>query len=946
MCWVFRSYAALFFACIGLASHAAVPPDSLTIKDKAFINTMAASLFHRYVDMLSAIASADAGDEEASMLMQGLLEAACAPGPDRLFIGTDAQIEDNVDPSAGPGSLSKDRRVGEYANDLLLFFNSDNAKGNPVQARLLKKREPARSEKVFTQVLYDIRFLGKHRSIQSPYRNNLRVLDLVADRDAGGTWRVLISADSWFDTTAVFPEYTLERDLASALSTRADTSALTAEQKQYRNSAEAVRMNEERERADRKKAYTHAIAAGKDYQAKGDLDNAITLFEEAKTRDPLAIEPIILLSECRRAKKVREERDRKTFDDLVKKGRALRSMREHERALSAFEQAAQVFPNDPALRATIDTVNAALRAKADREKHYISGSYDRSLTEAQDALKVGGPDALEHQLVRAKSLIALKRSPEAVKELTTIITREPFFAEALTLRAGLNEKSTDPAAQRAAAEDYYTLMNHDQWNMLPYHRLAVIRCEAQKLCKEAVNILGNALQREPMNAQTLYLLGRLHGFGKLDDFAISASYLRTAIAADSTCSKCWLELGISLNELDSVASAEAAVKKARALGLSEEQLERAKSLGANSIERAEALRKVNAYGDADRLFRRACVLNPNEPAYRLMKARNLMAIKHWEEAIVDLDQHIASTPAPYAAMLDRATCALELGQHVKALADVEVIQRNNVAALATRADLIAGQAHYALGDLGKSESFLKEALKKDDRNPIALFLMGRISLAHSRYNEAKTYAKRAVDADEQNPATHFNLGLVQQGMKDQSGSIASFEKALALGADRVDVYKQMGRSCMITAAYKQALEHFRSQQLLRDDPQTRRWMAECFFNLQDHAAALGELNALRAAHPDVEREADFLAEISYLFTLNDLPAMAKEFLEKAEAADNTYKRTMLSRAAYLQKTNEAQPAVDLLFDMVQRGLVSEKEVKAMPVLKEIAAGKLWAAKKK
>ncbi len=939
--------------CLSLLLLIAAPvrsatPDSLSIKDKAIINTLAASLFERYANMLNMIASTDAGDNEDAIMIDEMITSACKPGPGRVFIGTDAQIEDDVDPSQGQGSTGRNRTLKEYANDLLLFFTSTDPKGNPVEAHLLKKREPAIADHVFTQMLYDISFHGTHKEVKVPYRKQLRVLDLVAEKNSTGEWNVLISADSYFDTTKVFPEYVLDHDLASIQSGAGNGGAISAELEQYRSSTEEVKAGEERQIAQRHKAYTDAITAGKDYVAHGDFDNAIQLFEQAKTFDPLAIDPLVLTNKARQAKTEKTQRDKKEFNELMDRGQALRVMRDYDRALESYQRAAQMAPDDARPRTMVDTLNVLLRDKADREKYFRAANYDNSLQATEALMRTQHrPNDPELVMLQAKTYFAMNRKSDALRAVNAVLAKEPYFAEALLMRARIRERSAAQEDQMGAVEDYSTLMNHDGWNMLYYQHYAWLRCMVQKQPKEGVDILLKALKREPGNVETLYLLGRLYGFGTMtmNDFKASVNFLDNATARDSLCAKCFLEKGISLIQMDSADAAVRAVQRARAIGLAPEEMLRAKQIGAANIEGTRKLVELHLYQQADRLFEGACVLNPDTPAYRLMKAQNLMRIPRYEEAIADLTIHINATPAPYIALLERATCELALGQYDKALDDVAAVQRNKIEALASKADLIAGKACFAKGDMGCAESHLKETLRRDKKsNAEALALMAKICLTSGRLQEAKNFAEDALELDKANPENNFNLGLIKQQMKDQVGSNSCFQTALYYGYDRSAVIKQMGRSYMLGSKYKDALAQFEELRLMKDDPEAARWTATCYYQQERYHEALEQLTKLLAAHPEVEKEPDFLAELGFLYVLNELYPQAKETLDKAEAVDNKYKRTLLAKSAYLWKANRQQEGVDLLHDLLARGLVDDKELRTWPILRDVLASKMWKAK--
>ncbi|MBK7270022.1 MAG: hypothetical protein IPI07_11105 [Flavobacteriales bacterium] len=167
-----------------------------------------------------------------------------------------------------------------------------------MEAKLLKMREPGVSEHTFTQVLYEMRFLGRHSQLTEPYVTHRRVLEFVAEPRAGGGWDVVIASDNFFDPSATFSEALLEQDLDSlARAGRKDIKQLTAAAAEYRSAFEQEQQREEQQRAERRLAFETAMAAARATQlTSGDFEGLRTFGAGTVPGYTIAVDPLVLLN--------------------------------------------------------------------------------------------------------------------------------------------------------------------------------------------------------------------------------------------------------------------------------------------------------------------------------------------------------------------------------------------------------------------------------------------------------------------------------------------------------------------------------------------------------------------------------------------------------------------------------------------------------------------------
>ncbi len=931
----------LLVTVLGIAPARADTGDTLSLRDKGLINAYAESLFKRYIALLDNVAGMDAADDESAMLVQQLIDNACEPGRDRMFLGPQVRIEDNVDPANHAGTAGRDRPLAEYMNDLLLYFQSTDPLGTAVEAHLLKKREPAISDRAFTQVLYELRFLGRNTSSAKNYERHLRVLELVAQRRSEGGWEVAIAADNFFAPGSAFDQALLEQDIDSlARAGRGDIGSLSRALAEYRGSFDQALRREEEERARRRQGYEQAIAAGRDLLARGDLAGASDLFEQARALDPIAVEPLVLLNEVKRAAERERLKREAEATAALEEGTTLTTLRCYQRAIDALERADGARPGDVTVKARIDGLRALLAREAEREKLFRMGELDKALAEVQAARAAAGkaedPDLV---LLHARILVARKQSGQALQLLGTLLERMPDHVPARDLRASLLEQSKVPADRQAAAADLYTLRLKDRWHPGYDHRLAQLLCEDQGKCPEAIALLKETMARWPNDLETRYRSGVMHLLAARPREAIDQ--LDAALDIDESCARCHMEKGLAFFELDSLAAGERSLERGRAIGLGERDRQVLRQRAEQHLAKAHELQGLNAYAEADRHFRVACALRDDLPDLRLEKARNLMRIGRYAEAVQDLDRYIASSVTPFVGILERGNCLLALGDHTKAMADFETILRNNVERMKHAAMLGKARAYYAMGDAANAEGLLKVVLKEERRNAEVLSMLSRIARTSGRLAEAKDLGEQAVDVDKGNASLHFELGLVYQALRSDEAAVKCFDRAIQLGMDKAEAKKQMGRAAMLAGNLKEAVPQFDESLRIRDDVEAARWRAECLRRSGDARQALEQLNLVYEKNPALKNDVTILADLAYLYVLNDMLSLARDHIDRAQAADPLYRYTLLVKACYLHRTGQTEDAASLVRSLVSGGEVKEEDLRKMDVLREVLSSKAY-----
>jgi protein O-GlcNAc transferase len=119
----------------------------------------------------------------------------------------------------------------------------------------------------------------------------------------------------------------------------------------------------------------------------------------------------------------------------------------------------------------------------------------------------------------------------------------------------------------------------------------------------------------------------------------------------------------------------------------------------------------------------------------------------------------------------------------------------------TRANL--GFSYEFLGQPDKAEAEYKKAVDIDG-NAGACFGLAKLYLAQKKLPEAKDYAQRAIAKNAKSASAHNLLGVVLNQMKSYPEAAASFEAALRLAPDDVNVSVNLAVAYINSQEYAKA----------------------------------------------------------------------------------------------------------------------------------------------
>ena len=132
----------------------------------------------------------------------------------------------------------------------------------------------------------------------------------------------------------------------------------------------------------------------------------------------------------------------------------------------------------------------------------------------------------------------------------------------------------------------------------------------------------------------------------------------------------------------------------------------------------------------------------------------------------------------------------------------------------------AGFAYESLGQPNKAEEAYKKAVAIDG-NSSACFGLGKLYLAQKMLPEAEDYARRTVAGNAKSAAAHNLLGVVLNQMRRYPEAAASFEEALRLTPDDVNVSVNLSIAYINSQQFAKAREIFEKVLPQIEDPELK-----------------------------------------------------------------------------------------------------------------------------
>ncbi len=141
-------------------------------------------------------------------------------------------------------------------------------------------------------------------------------------------------------------------------------------------------------------------------------------------------------------------------------------------------------------------------------------------------------------------------------------------------------------------------------------------------------------------------------------------------------------------------------------------------------------------------------------------------------------------------------------------------------------------------DWEQAHQYLRQAIDTDEKNVYAWMTLGRVEFQRDKLYEAAFAFQRAARLMPQRYEPHFNIGSVLEAAGYHQKAILSYEKALELAPEEVEVMENLARCYIKTRQKQQKARELLEQALLREQrPEWQAWLEEQTLSLNEEGKA-------------------------------------------------------------------------------------------------------------
>lgn len=215
----------------------------------------------------------------------------------------------------------------------------------------------------------------------------------------------------------------------------------------------------------------------------------------------------------------------------------------------------------------------------------------------------------------------------------------------------------------------------------------------------------------------------------------------------------------------------------------------------------------------------------------LARARLLIERSRFEQAISELQQHLAEDPNNAIVHSQLAFCLSELKKHREATEEAQLAV--HLAPDLAFSHYVLAETYFARNRLSEALAAVNEAVRIDPEDADHWGLLARIHFKASRWRPALEAAEKGLEIDPEDDAcTNLRaMCLVKLGRKSEAG--ATIDTALARNPENALSHANQGWTLLEQRQPQKAMEHFR--EALRINPELE-W------------ARLGIVEAMKARH--------------------------------------------------------------------------------------------------
>lgn len=337
-------------------------------------------------------------------------------------------------------------------------------------------------------------------------------------------------------------------------------------------------------------------------------------------------------------------------------------------------------------------------------------------------------------------------------------------------------------------------------------------------------------------------------------------------------------------------------------------------------------------------FDRALEARPDDIVARLGKAQALIVQGEFSAARPVVDELLEVLPENAQVTHLDGLLEFSAGNHDQALAafnKVLSVQPKHAPAM-----LFLGTIHHQRGNLDQARLYLSDYLEYVPGHVPARQMLGSISLQRGEVKEAIEIMQPAAEAARDNAGYLAQLGAAYMQVGEVERAMEYLERAREIAPEALPVQAQLAMGRILQGDRETGLEELRVLTDAEGGMGYDRLLVMSYMALEDHAAALRAVEAMRNRYPDSAEAANLHAVVQ--LAMGERKA-ARQTLQQAIDADPAFSAAYINLANVEFQDGNAAAAADVLERAERQGAGSPGVLLARARLAEATGDRKGAA---
>jgi predicted O-linked N-acetylglucosamine transferase (SPINDLY family) len=195
---------------------------------------------------------------------------------------------------------------------------------------------------------------------------------------------------------------------------------------------------------------------------------------------------------------------------------------------------------------------------------------------------------------------------------------------------------------------------------------------------------------------------------------------------------------------------------------------------------------------AEQLYRQLLAANPHDIELSHFYAVLLSQTGRERAALTRLQDVLERAPTRADSWLAKALVCRRLGRGEDGLRAARLAVQHGADDAAVAA--VIGSLQVIVGDIGRGEASLREALERDPSLSEAWHYLGIALHRQHRWKAAMAAYRRALAHAENQASIHYNIALCAEALGDFEAALAGYSAALELAPDRLDACTRLANA--------------------------------------------------------------------------------------------------------------------------------------------------------